>query len=87
LILSQASLEAEYFKSSRGVSIKYSITAFAKQLNKNFLRIQRSYIVNINKITAYTKHDIEIGNIEVPIGDNYKMIIPKNLTKNVSGKT
>lgn len=52
--------------------IKYSITAFEKQLNKSFLRIHRSYIVNINQVTAYTKHDIEIGTIEIPIGDNYK---------------
>jgi len=52
--------------------IKYSITAFEKQLNKNFLRIHRSYIVNSKQVTAFTKHDIEIGTIEIPIGDNYK---------------
>ena len=57
--------------------IKYSITAFEKQLSKQFLRIHRSYIVNTNKVTAYTKHDIEIGNIEIPIGDNYKANIAK----------
>ncbi|MCF6264068.1 MAG: LytTR family DNA-binding domain-containing protein [Xanthomonadales bacterium] len=55
--------------------IKYGITAFEKQLDNNFIRVHRSYIVNINKVTAYTKHDIEIGNIEIPIGENYKAII------------
>ncbi|WP_400076138.1 hypothetical protein [Winogradskyella sp. R77965] len=28
--------------------------------------------MNQNKVSAYTKHDIEINAIEIPIGDNYK---------------
>jgi len=56
-------------------TIKFSITAFEKELDFRFIRIHRSYIVNQHKITAYTKHDIEIGDIEIPIGDNYKMNI------------
>ncbi len=60
--------------------IKYTLRAFEKQLTKDFIRIHRSYIVNINKITAYTKHDIEIGNIEVPIGDNFKNNIANYLS-------
>ncbi len=51
---------------------KYSISAFEKNLDDRFIRIHRSYIVNRNKITAYTKYDIEIGQIEIPIGENYK---------------
>lgn len=51
---------------------KYSISAFEKNLDHRFIRIHRSYIVNRNKITAYTKNDIEIGQIEIPIGENYK---------------
>ncbi|GGX02817.1 LytR/AlgR family response regulator transcription factor [Aquimarina muelleri] len=53
-------------------TIKYSITAFKKELDSRFIRIHRSYIVNQNKITAYTKNDIEIGAIEIPISNNYK---------------
>lgn len=52
--------------------IKYSITAFENNLDNRFLRVHRSYIVNVDKISAYTKHDIEIGKIEIPIGDSYK---------------
>jgi DNA-binding LytR/AlgR family response regulator len=37
-----------------------------------FLRVHRSYIVNLNKITAITTHDVEIGLKEVPIGDSYR---------------
>ncbi len=53
-------------------TIKFSISAFEKELDARFIRIHRSYIVNKNKITAYTKNDIEIGEIEIPIGDNYR---------------
>lgn len=52
--------------------IKFSITAFEQKLDHRFLRTHRSYIVNKNKITAFTKHDIEIGNLEIPIGGRYK---------------
>ena len=36
-----------------------------------FLRIHRSYIVAIDKVTAFTQQDIEIGGIEIPIGRVY----------------
>ncbi|HSJ69053.1 MAG TPA: LytTR family DNA-binding domain-containing protein [Anditalea sp.] len=36
--------------------------------NNSFVRIHRSYLVSLNKITAYTSKDIEIGTIELPIG-------------------
>ncbi|MGQ3679189.1 LytR/AlgR family response regulator transcription factor [Tenacibaculum discolor] len=51
---------------------KSSITAFEEKLDQRFIRIHRSYIVNIDKITAYTKNDIEIGKIEIPIGENFR---------------
>ncbi|WP_347921885.1 response regulator transcription factor [Pontimicrobium sp. SW4] len=53
--------------------IKHGITAFEKELDKRFLRVHRSYIVNTDKVTAFTKNDIEIGKIEVPIGEYYKI--------------
>ena len=53
-------------------TVKFSISAFEKELDARFIRIHRSYIVNKNKITAYTKNDIEIGKAEIPIGDNYR---------------
>ncbi|PKV51303.1 LytTR family two component transcriptional regulator [Aquimarina sp. MAR_2010_214] len=52
--------------------IKYSLTAFEDRLDERFIRTHRSYIVNRDKITAYTKQDIEIDAIEIPIGENYK---------------
>ncbi|PQJ80154.1 LytR/AlgR family response regulator transcription factor [Polaribacter porphyrae] len=52
--------------------IKESISSFEKKIDKRFIRIHRSYIVNSEKITAFTKNDIEVGNIEIPIGNSYK---------------
>ena len=56
-------------------TIKHSITAFHELLDTRFLRIHRSFIINVDKITAYTKHDIEIGKIEIPIGESYKQSV------------
>lgn len=60
---------------------KNGITTFQQKLDKRFIRVHRSFIVNSNKVTAYTKSDIEIGNIEIPIGDFYKKEALINLRK------
>ncbi len=51
---------------------KEKISDFEKKLPAYFLRTHRSYIVNTNRITAFTAHDIELGAIEIPIGISYK---------------
>jgi DNA-binding LytR/AlgR family response regulator len=51
---------------------KDKISDFEQKLSSDFLRTHRSYIVNSDKITAYTVNDVEIGNIEIPIGISYK---------------
>lgn len=37
-----------------------------------FLRIHRSFIIAIDKVTAFTQNDIEIGDQEIPIGKLYR---------------
>jgi len=59
--------------------IKKSLKSLEEILDERFLRTHRSYIVNFNKITAYTKRDIEIEKIEVPIGDIYKKQVRERL--------
>lgn len=51
---------------------KDKISSFEKKLPSFFLRTHRSYIINSEKITAFTAQDIEIGDIEIPIGISYK---------------
>lgn len=52
--------------------VKFSISAFLEQLDDSFVRVHRSYIVNKNKVSAFSNTDIEINDIEIPIGDHYR---------------
>lgn len=51
---------------------KDRIGAFEKKLPSTFLRIHRSFIVNTAKISAFTAKDVELGRLEIPIGERYK---------------
>lgn len=62
-------------------TVKYGLTTFQESLDNRFLRIHRSFIINIDQITAYTKQDVEIGEIEVPIGESYREVVFKSLEK------
>ena len=45
----------------------------------HFLRVHRSYVVNINAIRAVQKSKILIGDIRIPIGETYKEEVLKQL--------
>lgn len=60
--------------------IKSGIGAFAEQLGDDFVRIHKSYIVNRRKVTAFTNYDVEIGEIELPIGERYRTALAESLT-------
>jgi DNA-binding LytR/AlgR family response regulator len=49
---------------------------------ENFLRIHRSFIVNRERIDAYSATDVEIGKFQIPIGRNYKNDVMKALSRN-----
>jgi len=52
---------------------KTSIGNFMKDLPvERFVRIHKSFIVAIDKIDAYTAHDVEVQKLELPIGRMYK---------------
>lgn len=61
-----------HLKDEDPLVVKESISAFEQRLDNRFIRLHRSYIANSEKITAYTKNDIEIERMEIPIGNNYK---------------
>lgn len=53
--------------------VKQSISTTEEILPASlFCRIHRSFIVSIQKITAATANDVEIGRIELPIGRMYR---------------
>lgn len=37
-----------------------------------FMRIHRSYIINLDKITALDKSSVRLGNVDLPVSDSYK---------------
>lgn len=47
-----------------------------------FLRIHRSFLVSINKITTFTKTDVEIGKTELPIGKSFTCFFHKIIPNN-----
>lgn len=62
-----------HLKNDKRIVAKYKIGEMEIELKeKRFLRVHRSYIINTNKISAFTLNDIEVDSIEVPIGASYK---------------
>lgn len=52
--------------------VKETMTSIGQRLGSDFVRVHRSYLVNRRRVTALTRHDVEIGDIEIPIGDKYR---------------
>lgn len=46
-----------------------------------FMRIHRSFIVNLDQIGAVTRNSIQIGNTTIPVSDQYKEIFSQFLSK------
>ena len=47
-----------------------------------FIRVHRSFIINRERIDAYSATDVEIGKHHVPIGRNYKNDVIRLLARN-----
>ncbi|WP_160716363.1 LytR/AlgR family response regulator transcription factor [Chitinophaga solisilvae] len=59
---------------------KYKIGDLEEDLKgKQFLRIHRSFIVNMQKITAFTMQDVEIDKLQLPVGNSYREYVFKML--------
>lgn len=55
------------------INSKYKIGEFEQDLaGRPFLRVHRSFIINLEKITAFTINDIEIAAVQIPIGSSHK---------------
>lgn len=52
--------------------VKETMGSIADRLGDDFVRVHRSYLVNRRSVTALTRHDVEIGKVEIPIGDTYR---------------
>jgi DNA-binding LytR/AlgR family response regulator len=62
------------------IMTKVSIGNFLKELPPDrFIQVHKSFIVNRSKITAFTAHGVEIGELEIPIGRVYKEAFLKEI--------
>ena len=61
--------------------IKHGLAAFFRLLDGRFIRTHRSYVVNSDKVTAYTALDVELNTIEIPIGNQYKDTVLNRLKR------
>jgi len=67
-----------YRDGNNPILVKQTISATEDMLPKNlFIRVHRSFIVSIKKISAFTYHDVEIGKKEIPIGRLYRPELKK----------
>lgn len=58
---------------NKTILTKESIGNFGKLLpNNKFIRSHKSYIVSLDKITAISSNDIQLGDIGLPVGRTYK---------------
>jgi DNA-binding LytR/AlgR family response regulator len=57
---------------------KYRLSDLGKELEgKGFLRIHRSYIVNLRHVVAFTASELEVDTMCLPIGESYKVLVEK----------
>jgi len=59
--------------SQRPVVTRMSMKAMEEELPAaGFIRIHKSYIVSVDSITAVMKNSVFIGDLELPVGENYR---------------
>ncbi len=67
---------ADYVKiildSGEIVITREKISALHERLTKKFLRIHRSFVVNLDRLDAYNREEVTIGNKELPVSRTYK---------------
>ncbi|QGY43052.1 response regulator [Maribellus comscasis] len=68
---------------NREINIRYTISSISDILpSDDFLRIHRSFIVALGRITSFSPVSIYIGEKEFPIGTSYKEAVFKRLDYN-----
>jgi two-component system, LytTR family, response regulator len=69
-----------YLVNNKSLIVKQSISAMEKLLSPHrFIRVHRSYIATIEKISSFTPGNITVGDHKIPIGRLYKNGVDKAL--------
>jgi DNA-binding LytR/AlgR family response regulator len=60
--------------------VKQSITAMENLLSEHkFMRVHRSYIISLDKVSGYNNISLQLGGHEIPIGRLYKQAVIERL--------
>lgn len=71
-----------YFSKGRSLLAKQSISAMQNLLSEyQFLRIHRSYMVSLSKVSGYNGFSVQLDACKVPIGRMYKQTVIKVLNE------
>lgn len=82
LLYVESMREYIYLHTSKGrVVTKMSTHEIESILGERFLRIHRSFIVNVDKVTAFNAEEIFIDTKNIPIGISYKKQVDEILRK------
>lgn len=57
--------------------IRKSMNAFVEELGADFIRIHKSYIVNMRHVSRLSSSQVVIGELELPVGKSYKADVAK----------
>ena len=69
-----------FLANNKNLLVKQSISAMENLLSEHkFLRIHRSYMVSLNKISGYNGVSVQLDTIEIPIGRLYKQTVMERL--------
>ena len=61
------------------ITSRQSMQESLRRLPAHFLRLHRSFAVNIDKVTAYTSAQVVAGDTELPIGEMYRQEVNRAL--------
>ncbi len=68
-----------YTSAPKPALIRASMGSFMERLDANFLRVHKSYIINLQHLTKFETHTVTIGSEVIPISKNYSDDLLKRL--------
>ncbi len=69
----------QFICAGRSLLILASLKHLERQLPAEFIRVHRSYLVNLRHITQIDGGEIHIGDHRIPIGDSYRSALQEKL--------
>ena len=69
-----------FFSNGKNLLVKQSISAMENLLSEHkFLRVHRSYMVSVNKVSSYSGLSVQVQSTVIPIGRLYKQAVMERL--------